>query len=495
MRMFLRNIFSQWMLYLLNALMLLGITPLLVHRLGADAFGLWALGGNFVAWLMLLDFGMNDAAIRYGALLIRDKRMHEYNNLFNTSLCLFLMIGLVAETACVLIGALVPQSIFSSALMRGDFLLFTGLLGGALCFSFWAQPFSSILQAHQRFDRANQVKAMSVVLRMAGYAWVAMNDYGVIGLAAVTCLGGLVSLLGLMLISRSQFAWHIDFSSIRRVWIWKLMGFGWLILVVTVSDMVRFQTDNIILATYASLSVVTLFSIGATIPIVFRDVVGSIVGLLLPAFSRKTLGEGFPERFLSVTKVFTIVVWSLAALAIALGKHFIILWMGNDFVRVAPVLYVMMIGFVVASAQSMTFSLIYGLSAHGSLAVLSVLDAGANIMLSLWLVRDYGAFGVAVGTALPLVLSYGFIFPVLAYRVIGCSLHAYVWKAIAYPMLCGTILALSGLWLMNICNPHNWGMFLLIAICMAICFAAMAWFIFLDKDSRRSFRRTIHARA
>jgi O-antigen/teichoic acid export membrane protein len=54
---------------------------------------------------------------------------------------------------------------------------------------------------------------------------------------------------------------------------------------------------------------------------------------------------------------------------------------------------------------------LFGISKHGRLAVVTLIEAAANLALSILLVRPYGIIGDALGTAIPLLCTYILFMP------------------------------------------------------------------------------------
>ena len=71
-------------------------------------------------------------------------------------------------------------------------------------------------------------------------------------------------------------------------------------------------------------------------------------------------------------------------------------------------------------------SVFYGLSRHHIIAYLRVFEAVANIALSLLLVKRYGIVGIALGTAIPHIISVVFVLPVLAVHSLRLKIGHYI---------------------------------------------------------------------
>ncbi len=479
----LRNLSSQWVLYGVNALMLLLVTPLLVHCLGPEAYGLWILGGNFVFWLMIMDFGIGDAAVRHGAILLKESRIRELNEMLDVSAVIFAGLGIGVLIVALLVGWLAPPKYFSTALSRPEFLYFVLLLAGGLAFSFWGQTYASILQAGNRFDIVNAIRGGALVLRIVGFALVAWSGGGVLDLAAVTCLSGLATLIGMARLSTRVHVWTPSVSPGEWMWIRRLAGFGLITFLVTLADVARFQVDSLVLSTFGSLSDVTIFSIGSTLPMVLGEIAGSSSRIFLPILSRGYLDAAALQRFLLASRVFAVLLWCAGGLMMAFGGAFIALWVGNGFDGSIAVMHILLPGWVVAASQAVAFSLVFGLASHAGLAWLSLVDAVANVALSIYLVRDYGAEGVALGTAVPLLVSYGFVFPWMVSVAAGCSFWGYFWNGVAYPAMCGLVAGVVGWAGVHAFAPESWGGFLMMSAVALFGVGSMAWFA-VGKDAR-----------
>ena len=490
-----RNILSQWGLYALNAVMLLAITPLLVHGLGDDAFGVWVITGNAIAWLMVMDFGIGSAVLRFGALILKqDKGVSgELQALFNSALFMFMVIGGLAIGIALLLGGLIPDRFFAAALTRGAFVDFSLILGLALALNFWGQAFSAMLQAYQRFDLVNMIKVIGLLLRIILYGWLMMHGYGLLGLASATLASTLVSTAVLLIVSRVTVRWRISLGSFSSSWVSRLFGYGGLMLVIVIADQVRFALDSVIVAAYLSLALVTVYGIGAALTTVFREVVGALVPVFVPLFSEEQ-ANGASPRFLLATRLFSLAVWGFGLLLIVVADPFIRLWMG-DYGQSAHVAYVLIAGFLVASSQSLSFSLMYGQARHLPVAVISVIDALANLGLSLWLVRGYGVIGVSLGTSIPFLFTYGILFPVIVSRSLSIPLYAYVREALLIPggfaLLVLALAVLAG----NVWRPVGWPELILSGLLIVGGYALLAWFSVVGGDGRLFLRKLIQDRA
>ena len=86
----------------------LAMTPFFIKVLGDEAYGLWIFVGAFLGYYGLMDFGLNLAVQRFVSRAIGLKDYDEVNKVVNTSLVIFLCIGLFSFFITLLIAFLGP---------------------------------------------------------------------------------------------------------------------------------------------------------------------------------------------------------------------------------------------------------------------------------------------------------------------------------------------------------------------------------------------------
>jgi len=80
---------------------------------------------------------------------------------------------------------------------------------------------------------------------------------------------------------------------------------------------------------------------------------------------------------------------------------------------------------------------------HRTLAVVLLVEAAANLVLSVALARPYGINGVALGTAIPLFCTSVFFLPIHLCRTLQLRLRDFVFECFAYPLLLTAPVALA----------------------------------------------------
>jgi O-antigen/teichoic acid export membrane protein len=125
----------------------------------------------------------------------------------------------------------------------------------------------------------------------------------------------------------------------------------------------------------------------------------------------------------------------LVALPIALalffrGHTFIQLWMGDQYAHVSgTVLQILLVAQIFSIANFTSGNIAFGLAKHRPFALSVVSEALANLILSIFLVRRIGIYGVAWGTIIPNLLVQFVFWPRYICKLLGISVWPYLWQS------------------------------------------------------------------
>src|SRR5580700_3208773 len=95
----------------------------------------------------------------------------------------------------------------------------------------------------------------------------------------------------------------------------------------------------------------------------------------------------------------------MATIFLAYGRRIVHIWVGSGFEQAAVVLAILTFPLVTQSSQMTTLMVLQGMAKHKNLSLIYLVEALANLILSVILVRPLGMIGVALGTALTSTFS------------------------------------------------------------------------------------------
>ncbi len=414
---------------LVNLSASLVLVPFLIAQLGDGWYGTWILIGTILGYFAVLDFGMFSAAERYISLHYSRCDWTEVNAVLSTSMVLFCGAGVVALAAALAAAAAVPLFVADAEAGRIVRLaLVVAAVDVALFFP--GGLFNSIMVAQVRFDLAALLGIVKVVVRTGLILLVIGAGHGIVALAVITLATNTAERL-----AKAFIAWRLypqmrlSLRLFQRTRIGTYARYGLYSFVAEVSEKVRFNVDVVVIGLVLGAAMVTIYNIAARLVSYYMQLMVSSIGFMMPVFAALA-GQGdeagLRRDFLFVSKLSVVLSTLFGGSLLLVGRPFIELWIGPDYgVAFAP-LAVIGAAVMLELAQTPSAHLLMALNRHAFLARLGTVEAAANLLLSLALARPLGLVGVALGTALPLLVARVLVQPAFVCRQIGLPLAVYV---------------------------------------------------------------------
>jgi O-antigen/teichoic acid export membrane protein len=465
-----KNVSSSWFSLGINVVLGLLLSPFILHRLGDAAFGIWVLILSITGYYGLFDLGIGTSIIRYVSKFAATGDREALARLINTSLFTYSCIGAVSMLVTLVMASQVDRifHIPHEFLSTARWLLL--MVGAAVAIGFPLGVFSGLLEGLQNFYILNWTNIVSNLLRAALIVIALHRGYGLLTVALIT-----VILPMLASISRGFFALRLcavpfGFKYVDRATFRHIATYSGVTFTIMIATQLKFKTDEIVIGAFMSLSAITYFNVGARIVDYAGMVIKALSQVLLPMSSQSDArGEMGRLRkiFLVGNRVCAFTIFPICVILLILGKSVIEVWVGKKYVAASyPVLVIMILCCTLLWAQGASSRILFGMSKHGTWAIVTISEGVANVILSIILVRPYGIIGDALGTAIPMTCSMLFFMPHHVCKKLDVRLRTFVRESYALPFLLCVPLVAVLLLMQRWFVPHNYrqlGLQLLIA--------------------------------
>jgi O-antigen/teichoic acid export membrane protein len=476
----LKNISSSWFSLGVNILMGIFLSPFILHRLGDTAFGIWVLIFSVTGYYGIFDFGIRSSIIRYVSKYTATRDVEEVSRLINSAMFTYTGVGalsmLVTLLGCAYIDRLFHiQPGFQST---ARWLLF--LAGGSVALGFPLGVFGGMLEGLQKFYILNWTNIVSTLLRVLLIVIFLNRGYGLLTAAAITVALPLVaSVIRAIIALRAlpiTFSWkYVDRKAFRQ-----MANYSGITFMIIVGSRLRFKTDALVIGTFLSSAAITYFYAGSRLVDYAGEVVSSLAQIFAPMSSQSD-AAGNTDRlrkiFVAGNRACAFTTFPITAVFVILGKSIIEVWVGQKYVAQGyPVLLILIIPYTVMLIQSASGRVLYGMSKHGKLAIASLIEGVSNLLLSILLVRPYGIFGDALGTAIPLAGTYLLFMPFHLCSLLGVRVWTFLRQAYLLPLMLCTPLVVVLLLMQRWFVPHTYRQLALHVLAGGLVYGAcMAW--------------------
>lgn len=418
--MVIKNIFSSWGMYFIISVIRFFLTPLFVHKLGDTDYGIWILILSLIGYLELLNIGVNTANVRYLAKNFETKDHKFANEIFNSGLFIF-----------VILGILIVLSTFSISPFLGYFFDFINksiiykvifiIAGINLAIEFIFYSFSAVLSARQKYFEVNIIltslfimrSLVAVILLLTGFKLLAI----IINQSVFNIIKGVIISVYSMKTNPSL---KINFKYITKVTIKTIGNFSFYIFIINISKKMNLYASSLIIAFVMSPSAVTYFAIANNLINYLMSFILSIPNVLMPRFSQLDAAnnkDGIREYYLSFTRITLIISIPIVFIFTFYGGSLISLWIGPKYAEISgPVLAVLSMGALCQISQLTTHSVLKATSRHKKLSYFTFMESISIVILSILLIKPYGLIGLAYAQAVVLAFFNLIVVPIYACR-------------------------------------------------------------------------------
>ena len=421
------------------------LRPFVVAHLGDALFGAWSVVASLTGYLGFADLGVRPAVVHHIARHDARGAIDEVNATVNTAFLVFALCGVAVLALGVAAAPLLPRllpTLPADTVPAARLAMVLCALDVALALPLNA--FSAVLVGKQRFAALSKTNLVVLVAKTAAVVAVLSAGLGIVALAVINLAGSVLEMgVKSALAFRAEPRLVFRPSLARKDRAKELLAYGLMAVLVSLSLLLVWQTDALVVGALVSVQAVTWFSNGASLPAYARQAALAAGRVLEPAAgSLMGRADDAGVRRLLATGSSTMLRLVLPALAylVAVGDGFLARWLGASFRPVSTdVLTILAIG-VAAPIGSYPFTAVmYGTNRMRPLAVVSLIEGCANLALSLALARPWGVVGVAIGTAVPAVVVHLLVLPRVVGRAYGIRATPFLLRTWAAPLAAAAV--------------------------------------------------------
>jgi O-antigen/teichoic acid export membrane protein len=404
------NAASNWVGFAAQLAIAFFLSPVLVHGLGDRRNGIWSLVESILAYLMLFDLGVAASVVRYVAKFEATRDQESLNRVFSTSLCIFAAAGALVLTIAL------GLAWFGMALFNvppdllGEARWMLALLGLNLALGLPLGVFPSVLDGLGRYPAKTLIRTASLVVRSGLYLAVLHAGGGLIALAWAITACTVAEHLG-MAVAAWRYLPGLRFSPalVDRATFRTIRGYSVDALLAMLAGRISFQTDAVVIGAFLGPEYITFFAIAAKLVEQAKGSLRAVTTVLTPAVSAwEARGDdgAIRQTFLDSTRWVLWLILPVQVGLLVLGRPFLAVWMGPRYVALSyPTLVILAVPLGLAMAQSICGRVLYGIGRLRWFSRAVLIEALANLLLSVALARPLGVEGVALGTAVPNVIA------------------------------------------------------------------------------------------
>ncbi|WP_018930676.1 oligosaccharide flippase family protein [Gracilibacillus lacisalsi] len=386
-------------------------TPIVIRLLGQSEYGLYALIGSIASYFSIMDMGLGNAIVRYNARNRVEGNKQKEAHLNGLFMLMYSIIGVVT----ILIGMIFlnklevffGNSLTDSELIKAKIMVIILIINFSL--SFPLTVFSSIIKAYEKFVISKLVAIIRTILSPIITLPLLFLGYGSVTMVVVTTIVNISCLLFNLFYCIRYIKIRLKFGKVDLTFLREIIGYSSLVFLGVIVDQIYWNTDQFILGAVTGTVPVAIYAIAMQFIILYKQFSTSISGLFLPRVSmlvaKNASSDKLTEIMIKYGRLqFIILAFILSGFTLY-GYSFINVWAGSDYTEAYYIVILIMIPLCVPLIQNIGISILYAKNLQAFRSIVLILIATFNVVISIPLAQKYSGVGVAIATALSLVLG------------------------------------------------------------------------------------------
>lgn len=282
-----RGTFANAATQLITVVALIAIAPLMIGRLGPEAFAIFAVVGPVAGFATLLDLGVSTAVTKFVAEFTASGERARLSSILAAATLIFSAIAVVVAGLLITLAPLLVRALGVPASLRADALSAFRFSGEIAAVSLLSGLARAAIRGRERFQLLASTSLAGVVLNLGAIVAVLLAGGGLADIFLVSVLTAAAMLVVNVVLSRRcvpEMTWTV--RGARRAEIVMLFGFSGSVFMAASADQLTNKTDEIVIAGVRSLSEVTPFVLARRLVEPCQMLARQFAELLMPTAAR-----------------------------------------------------------------------------------------------------------------------------------------------------------------------------------------------------------------
>lgn len=415
--------------------------PAVIRFMGAERFGLLSLAWLILGYFTSFDLGLGRAATKHVAEALARRNGGAVARVVCTVIVAQTLLGLAGALALVLLTpALVKAVLHTPPELQNDAAAMMYVLAAAVPVVLLTASLSGVLEACQRFDLVNAVKAPSASLV---YLFTLLGGVAGLSLSAIVALIVLTRMLALSLLAILVLR---TISEVRRPavslsMLRRLLGFGGWLSVSTVVGPLLVYFDRLMIASLLSLTALAFYTAPYEALIRVSIIPAAITCALYPSFSSLTAGGEHARAaniFARSLKYLLITLCPVILSLLLFAGDILGIWLGPEFAaRSALPMRILALGVLANLLAYLPVSYLQGIGRPDIPAKFHLIEVPFYLAICWFCVRQWGIAGAAAAWSVRVAADAALLFAAAArqgacpWNVLSSSRLPATWSALA----------------------------------------------------------------
>ena len=478
----------------LSVIIGLSYTPVMIRILGQSEYGLYSTVSSTISLLSIVNLGFNNSYIRYYAKYKQEGKEEEIYKLNGLFVIIFSVISLIALLAGLFLTFNL-KLVFDKGLTDSEYALariLMAILTVNLALSFPMSIFSNIISANERFILLKSLGILKTVVGPLVTLPLLLIGYRSVAMVTVSLSVSVFTDVLYFIVVKCKLKQKFIFHSFEKGLFSKLFTYTGFIAINMVVEHVNWNVDKFLLGRFCGTTEVAIYNVGYLLFQYYMVFSLSIAGVFTPkihAIVNQTADDlvlqkqRLTDLFVRVGRIQFMVLSLVATGVVFFGQGFIYFWVGTGYEKSYYVALLLMIPATIDLIQNCAMEIQRALDRHRFKSYASLVMAGVNLILSIFLCQRFGSIGAVIGTSVSFLMVNGIVMNIYYHK--RCNIDVGVfWKQIAR-MTLGLLIPVAVGTLIFVFAPlYNVGYWILFVAVYCIVYMLSVWCLSLNQGEK-----------
>lgn len=472
---------------ILNSLISIFYTPMYMRYLGTTDYGINSLVQSIMGYIGMLNLGLGSAMVRYTVRYRTAGKIEEEKSLNGMFLVIFSIIMLISIFIGVYIYYALPnmfaEKFTVEELIKTKKVFVITMIGTAV--SFPVSVFSTNISSRERFLYQRVLGLLRMIITPIAGAILMVNGFGIVAVVSVTIILGLITNI-FDIIYAFKIGMRLKFKNFDFEILKDISKYSFYIFLNIIIDRVYWGTDRIIIGKFIGPLAVGIYSIASVFNNIYMSLSTAISGVLFPRINKLVVEEKYnhlSDMFIRIGRIQYILLGLISSGFIIFGNEFIYLWLGKGYTEVYKIALWIMIPLTIPLIQNTGIAIMQARNQHQFRSVVYFFIAILNIVVSILLVKNYGAIGCAIATGISFTLGNIIIINIYYWKRVDIDIPLF-WANIFKMSISVVITMIIGYGLNHFINEYRIVTFILKGSIYVVIYAILMWSMGMNKEEK-----------
>lgn len=485
------GVILSYVIYIVQAVIQIIYTPIILQILGQNEYGVYTLVGSVMSYLSLCGLGFSGSYFRFYSQCQKQKRKEaELNGMF---LVLYIIAGFVS----VILGTILflnAEMVLGNKITISEIEIakvLMAILVINIAVSLVNTIFDSIISAHEAYIFQRIVRLCSVIANPLIALPLLLMGHKSVALVLVTTALSLATFVVNIFYCRKVLMIPFNFGHFDVNLLKEITVFSFFIFLNMIIDQLNWNVDKLLLGRFSGTAAVAVYGIGSQLNMIVINISLAVSSVFAPRINRmearKAECSEFTELFIKTGRIQFIIMTLLDSTLLFLGKDFICLWVGTEYIEAYYVMLLLTLPAIVPCIQNIGLEIQRAKNKHQFRTVVYLTMAIINVCISIPLAQKYDAIGVTLGTTISFIIGNGLIMNWFYDKKLGLDIKKF-WgeirnfvPSLAVPFVVGIFI-----W-RNVCID-TWLQFVVICLLYVTVYVFFMWKFGLNKYEKQFVR-------